>query len=141
MCRSRFGFAITDKGPILAPTTQALIRAGHHVPVLIYGVIVSFRKDPQSDCVIESVHLYFDRLHCSDLAFVERVAQTLPLIRVNPIAMHLENIVGFVRPRAFPIKQGPGCLQLVEDQTGPGLEVSKGPFASRCKVLMLRTYH
>ena len=65
--------------------------------------------------MIEGVFLDFRRLHRGDLILVERVAQPLTLVGFDPIAMHLENVVRFVRPRTLPIQSGPGFLQLVED--------------------------
>ena len=79
------------------------------------GVVETLRAYTQSDRIVELVFADFDRLHRGQNGLIQNVAKLLAFVSVDPILMHLKQIVGFVRPRAFPVERGPRSLQFVED--------------------------
>src|SRR5437870_430510 len=105
VCGPRLGFAAANERPILAPTAQFVFGAGHHAPIRVNCVIETLSKDSKRYRVIESIFLNLRRLHSQYLVLVEGVAQPLTLVRVDPVAMHLEDVIGFVRSGAFPAQR------------------------------------
>ena len=50
-----------------------------------------------------------------DLNVFQDVAQVLATVGLDPVLVHLEDVVRFVRARAVPVKRGPGLLERHED--------------------------
>src|SRR6185436_3445736 len=100
--RRRFSVTVSNKRPILAPLPQAGLRTTNHPPAIIHSVIVAVRANPQGYRVVKSVFRNLDRLHRSYAALVEDIPQVLALVGINPVLMHLKQVVSFVWPRPFP---------------------------------------
>ena len=113
--RRRFSITVSNKRPILAPLPQAGLRTTNYSPAVIHSVIVALRANPQGYRVVKSVFRDLDRLHRSDAALVEDISQVLALIGINPVLMHLKQVVSFVGARPFPVESGPRGLKLIED--------------------------
>src|SRR2546427_6803398 len=91
--RTGLGLAIANERPVFAPAPQITFRPGNDAARLVNRVIETLPEDAQRNRIVESVHLDLHGLHRGDLALVKRVPQSLSLVRIDPVAMHLENIV------------------------------------------------
>src|SRR2546428_11668456 len=98
------------------------------MPGRIDRVIITGSPDAKGDGIVERVLLDLHWLQGSYQTIVERFAQTLSLGGLDPVKVHLENIVCFVRSSAFPLQGGPCSLKLGEDQTVASLEFATVKF-------------
>src|SRR5712692_3768362 len=85
--------AVAYEGPVFTPAPQIIFRSRNNAASCVNRVIKTLRENAQRNRIVESVHLDLHRLHRGDLALVERVSQSLSLVRVDPVAMHLENVI------------------------------------------------
>src|SRR5436190_19218703 len=101
---SGFASPISDKCPVFAPPTQVCSRAGYHASIAVDRVIKTFSPDSQCNRVVKSVFLDLHRLQRRNLWLIDDVSEALALVCVNPVLMHLENIVSLVRASFLPIQ-------------------------------------
>ncbi len=83
--------------------------------ICVHSIVAALRPDTQSNTLIEGVFLQLYGLYGGDGAVLNKIAQVLTLVCLNPLLMHLEQDVGFMWSRSFPVQGRPRSLQLVED--------------------------
>src|SRR6266545_6962258 len=86
----RLRLSIADKCPVFRPAAQILVRAADDLSGLVGSVVVTLCPDAQRNGVVERVFLDLHRLHRGDCDLVKNVAQSLSLVGIDPVLMHLE---------------------------------------------------
>src|ERR1043166_6021956 len=122
----RFRLFVTNECPVFTPLPEILVGPGDNSASFIDRVIKTLGPDPKSNSLVESV---FQNLHWLDRAYssiIDNIPQFLAPVSIDPVLMHLEDVVGFVGPRSFPVHGRPGSLQLVENQAGTFLKLFPG---------------
>src|SRR2546423_3082525 len=123
-CCCGLGLSASYESPVFAPSSQVSIRPAHDFARLVYSVIVAFGEDSHGYRVIERILFDLHGLHREYLRLVECVAQPLALVRLYPVAVHLENIVCLEWTSALPLQRRPCGLQFAENETSASLELS-----------------
>src|SRR2546421_7791104 len=102
-CCRRLSVAIAYESPVFAPAPQLLVRAAHDLASRVHSVIITFGPDSQGDRVIEGILSDLNGLNLRDAEIVERVSQALTFVSVNPVFLHLEDVVGSKGTRSLPL--------------------------------------
>src|SRR5215475_4294948 len=119
----RFRLFVTNECPVFTPLSETLVGPGDNSASFIDRVIKTLGPDPQSDSLVESVFQNLHWLNRGHRSIIDNIPQFLPAVSIDPVLVHLEDVVGFVRPRPFPVHGGPGSLQLVENQASTLLKL------------------
>src|ERR1044072_3661879 len=122
----RFRLFVTNECPVFTPLSEILVGPGDNSASFIDRVIKTLGPDAKSDSLVESVFQNLHRLDRGYRRIIDNIPQFLPAVSIDPVLVHLEDVVGFVRPRSFPVQGRPGSLQLVENQASAFLKLIPG---------------
>src|SRR5262249_25717632 len=96
--------APSNEGPVLAEAARAAAGAADDTALRVDGVVAHMGVDAGGQRVVEGIALHLHGQDLFDLHLFEEVAQVLLPVRLDPVLVHLEDIVRLVGPRLIPAK-------------------------------------